>query len=62
MHITNFVGFLIAFAAGAFTYLSASELIPEMQKEENIGKSMIQFVFFVFGIVLIWSLGLLFHE
>ncbi|MDH5770542.1 MAG: ZIP family metal transporter [Candidatus Bathyarchaeota archaeon] len=62
MHITNFVGFLIAFAAGAFTYLSAAELIPEMQKEKNIIRSMIQFVFFVLGIVLIWSLGLLFHE
>jgi len=56
------VGFLMALAAGGFIYLAASELIPEIQKEENIGKSMIQFVLFVFGIVLIWSLGLLFPE
>jgi len=60
IHIENFVGLLIALAAGGFIYLAASELIPEIQKEENIGKSMIQFVLFVFGIVLIWSLGLLF--
>jgi len=60
LHIENFVGFLMALAAGGFIYLAASELIPEMQKEKNIGKSMIQFVLFVFGIFLIWSFGLLF--
>ena len=62
IQIENFVGLLIALAAGGFIYLAASELIPEIQKEENIRKSIIQFVLFVFGIVLIWSLGLLFPE
>jgi zinc and cadmium transporter len=62
IHVETFVGSLIALAAGGFIYLAAAELIPEIQKEENIGKSMIQFVLFVFGIVLIWSLGLLFPE
>ncbi len=62
IHTENFVGLLIALAAGGFIYLAASELIPEIQKEEEIGKSMIQFVLFVFGIVLIWSLGFLFPE
>jgi zinc and cadmium transporter len=60
--LEGFIGYLMAFAAGGFIYLAASELIPEIQKEENIGKSMIQFVLFVFGIVLIWSLGFLFPE
>jgi len=60
--LQDFVGFLMALAAGGFIYLAASELIPEIQKEENIGKSIIQFVLFVFGIVLIWSLGFLFPE
>ena len=58
-HVDNFVGLLVAFGAGGFIYLAASELIPEIQKEENIEKSIIQFVLFVFGIVLIWSLDLL---
>jgi len=62
IHVGNFRGLLIAFGAGGFIYLAASELIPEIQKEENIGKSMIQFVLFIFGILLIWSLGLLFPE
>jgi len=60
--LKDYVGFLMALAAGGFIYLAASELIPEIQKEENIGKSMIQFVLFVFGIVLIWSLGIIFPE
>ncbi len=62
IYIENFVGFLVAIAAGGFIYLAASELIPEIQKEENIGKSMIQFVLFILGIALIWSLGIIFPE
>ncbi len=62
MSVENFVGFLVALAAGGFIYISASELIPEIQKEKNIGKSMVQFVLFILGIVLIWSLGALFPE
>lgn len=62
IHVENFVGFLMAFAAGGFIYISASELIPEIQKEKEIKKSIIQFTLFILGIVLIWSLGLLFPE
>lgn len=58
-YVQNFVGFLIALTAGGFIYLAASELIPEIQKEKHIGRSMLQFVLFIFGIVLIWSLGIL---
>ena len=62
MSLENFVGFLVALAAGGFIYISASELIPEIQKEKHIGKSMIQFVLFILGIILIWSLGAIFPE
>ncbi len=62
IHVENFVGFLVALAAGGFIYIAASELIPEIQKERNVGKSMIQFVLFILGIVLVWSLGFLFPE
>lgn len=61
-NIENYFGFLMALAAGGFIYLAASELIPEMQKEEDFGRSLIQFVLFIFGIVLIRTLGLLFPE
>jgi zinc and cadmium transporter len=62
IHIENFASFLIALSAGGFIYLAASELIPEIQKEKNTKKSMVQFVLFVFGIFMIWSLGFFFPE
>lgn len=60
MQVNGFVGYLMAFGAGGFMYIAASELIPEMQKEEKIGRSMVQFAVFVLGIVLIWFVGSLF--
>jgi zinc and cadmium transporter len=55
-------GFLISFSAGAFIYLAASELVPELQEEENFTRSAIQFVIFIIGMLVIWSLGLFFHH
>jgi len=62
IHTAAFTGFLVAFAAGGFIYLAASELIPEIQKEDNVGKSVIQFALFVSGLVLIWLMGAVFAE
>jgi len=55
-------GLLIALSAGGFIYLAASELIPELHKEKSFKKSVVQFVIFILGIVLIWSLGIVFPE
>jgi zinc and cadmium transporter len=55
-------GFLIAFSAGGFFYLAASELIPELHKQRDFKRSVLQFVIFILGIVLIWSLNLIFPE
>ncbi len=55
-------GVLIALSAGGFIYLSASELIPELHKEKDFKKSAVQFVIFMMGIVLMWSLGAIFPE
>ncbi|UCH38267.1 MAG: ZIP family metal transporter [Candidatus Bathyarchaeota archaeon] len=55
-------GLLIAFSAGGFIYLAASELIPELHEEKRFNKSVIQFAMFLLGIVLIWSLGIVFPE
>ena len=51
--VENVVGPLIALGAGGFTYIAASELIPEMQKEKDFGRSVIQFGIFILGIVLV---------
>jgi len=55
--IEAFTGLSIAFAAGGFFYLAAAELIPEMQVEANFRKSVIQFVFFVVGLLLVLIMG-----
>jgi zinc and cadmium transporter len=55
-------GLLLAFSAGGFIYLAASELIPELQEEKRLSLSLIQFTIFILGIMMIWSLGLFFHE
>ena len=55
-------GTLIAFSAGAFLYLSASELVPELKKEENFWKSLAQFAMFLLGLAVIWYLGVFFHH
>jgi len=56
-------GWMVAFSAGAFLFLSASELIPEMLREDDRMRSVIQLAILVLGMLTIYSLGLLFpHE
>ncbi|MEK6963154.1 MAG: ZIP family metal transporter [Nanoarchaeota archaeon] len=51
--IEGFTTFLIPFAAGNFLYIAATDLIPELNKEQDLKRSAIQFVFLVVGILLI---------
>ncbi len=62
MYVGNLVKVLIAIGAGGFTYLAASELIPEIQKEEDIKRSMFQFILFISAVIMIWVLGIIFVE
>jgi zinc and cadmium transporter len=55
-------GLLIAFSAGAFIYLAASELVPELKEEGDFWRSLVQFSVFILGLALIWYLGVVFHE
>jgi len=48
--------FLVPFAIGAFIYIAAADLIPELHKETKIGKSVIQLVWFILGIGLMMLL------
>lgn len=45
---------LLAFAAGGFIYIAASDLVPELHKEADVGKSLAAFAFFVAGILLMY--------
>ncbi len=44
--------FLIPFTAGNFIYIASSNLIPELQKEPRLGRSVAQLVSMVAGIVV----------
>jgi len=46
---SSFVVFLLPFAAGGFIYIAASDLIPELHKEENLKRSILSFLLFLFG-------------
>lgn len=54
--------FLLPFAAGNFIYIAASDLIPEIKHTEpgNLKKSMLHFLAFLVGILLLLAVKLVF--
>jgi zinc and cadmium transporter len=55
--------FFLAFSGGGFLYIASTELMPELIKEKDLKKSIIQALIFLCGIILIISLvTLLPHE
>lgn len=54
--------FLIAFAAGNFLYIGASDLVPEVNKPRNRMENMAHFLSFIAGLGLLWFVRVLFHE
>ena len=51
--ITSFLTVLLPVAAGGFVYIAASDLIPELHKAHEPKKSMLSFLIFITGVVLI---------
>jgi len=45
-----FVTYLLPFAAGGFIYIAASDLVPELHKEQKLSRSVMSFIFFLIGI------------
>ena len=55
--------FFLAFSGGGFLYISTAELMPELMKQKDLKKSIVQAVIFIIGLVLIMSLVLIIpHE
>ena len=54
--IANITSFLIPFAAGGFIYIASSDLIPELHKNTEIKKTILQTLIFILGIGLMFSL------
>lgn len=48
--LTGFVELLIPFTAGGFIYIAGSDLIPELHKEIDFGKSLFQLLGLILGI------------
>ncbi|AIY91170.1 ZIP family metal transporter [Geoglobus acetivorans] len=53
----KFLPIVVAFAAGNFTYIATSDLIPELHKETDSGKSLLSFVIFIAGLLLVYAMG-----
>jgi len=51
-YISAFSSIMIAFTAGGFIYIGASDLIPELKKETSIKKTTIQILGIILGIAL----------
>ncbi|MFX0155929.1 MAG: ZIP family metal transporter [Candidatus Hodarchaeota archaeon] len=48
--------FFLAFSGGGFIYIASTELMPELLKEKNLKKSIIQAFVFLCGVILIMTL------
>lgn len=53
------VGFLVPLAAGNFIYIGASDLVPEVNKHERIGASVLHFAAFSCGVLALLATRLL---
>lgn len=57
----NSHSYIAAFTIGGFVYIASTDLIPEIHKEKDIKKSMLQFLMLALGIGLIWFVGIFFE-
>lgn len=55
-NISEFARYLLPFAAGGFLYISASDLIPELHREEDKTQSFVSFFIFLLGVLLMIAL------
>jgi zinc and cadmium transporter len=54
--IENVEFYGLAFTAGAFLYIAGTDLLPEMHKQEEKSKSVIQLLAMISGVLVIWFL------
>lgn len=50
------LGFLLPFAAGGFIYVSTSDLLPELRKDDNLKSSIVSTALFLCGVTLMYFL------
>ena len=57
----GFFPFILAFAAGGFIYIASADIMPELQKEMEFRRSLLQLLCLIGGIVLMWVVIRLFE-
>jgi len=57
----NILPYLLPIAAGGFVYIAASDLMPEIKKEKDLKKSMVSFLVFIIGIILMYLIKIINH-
>lgn len=60
--IENIINYIVPIAAGGFIYLAGSDLIPELKKENSMGKSLLQFLYILCGLELILLFDFMSHS
>jgi len=53
------IPYLLPFAAGGFIYIAASDLMPEIIRQEKLKKSIITFLIFIIGIAIMMAVKLI---
>jgi len=62
LSFSDWIYFLIPFAAGNFIYIGASDLIPEVNKHESFLRNILHFCCFSIGILLLLGLRIAFSN
>lgn len=57
----NSHSYIAAFTIGGFVYIASTDLIPEIHKEKDIKKSILQLLMLALGIAFIWFVGVFFE-
>lgn len=57
--VEGFNFFFLAVSSGGFLYLASTELMPELLKQKDLKKSIVQTIIFLCGLILIMSLVIL---
>ncbi len=53
-YATGLENFLLPFALGSFIYIASSDLIPELHKETEPSKSLVQFLMLILGVMIMY--------
>jgi len=57
-YVVELSGVLVPFAFGNFLYIAGSDLVPELRDEKNLSHSLVQLMFMVAGVLLLYALRL----